>query len=145
MVTGAWVCLLAPLAGFLAILLGGMRITRRQAGLISTTSVFVGFAGALVAFVDALGRSPDDRQLDRVDVARGRPVRGRGSGRTDLSITMMLIVTGVGGLIVAYSNGYMAGEDEERRYFAYMSFFVFAMLLLVQGGNLLMLLIGWGS
>ena len=48
--------LLAPLAGFLAILLGGMRITRRQAGLISTTSVFVGFAGALVAFVDALGR-----------------------------------------------------------------------------------------
>ena len=61
-----------------------------------------------------------------------------------LSITMMLIVTGVGGLIVAYSNGYMAGEDEERRYFAYMSFFVFAMLLLVQGGNLLMLLIGWG-
>ena len=56
----------------------------------------------------------------------------------------MLIVTGVGGLIVAYSNGYMAGEDEERRYFAYMSFFVFSMLLLVQGGNLLMLLIGWG-
>ena len=57
---------------------------------------------------------------------------------------MMLIVTGVGSLIVAYSLGYMDGDDEERRYFAYMSLFVFSMLLLVQGGNLLFLLVGWG-
>src|SRR5204863_57604 len=61
-----------------------------------------------------------------------------------LSVFMMLIVTGVGALIVGYSIGYMDGEDEERRYFAYMALFVFSMLLLVQGGNLLMLLIGWG-
>jgi NADH-quinone oxidoreductase subunit L len=47
-------------------------------------------------------------------------------------------------LIVAYSIGYMDGDDEERRYFAYMALFVFSMLLLVQGGNLLMLLVGWG-
>src|SRR3954469_6017569 len=38
----------------------------------------------------------------------------------------------------------MEGEDEERRYFAYMSLFVFSMLLLVQSGNLLLLLAGWG-
>jgi len=57
---------------------------------------------------------------------------------------MMLVVAGVGGLIVAYSVGYMEGEDEERRYFAYISLFVFSMLLLVQGGNLLLLLAGWG-
>ena len=57
---------------------------------------------------------------------------------------MMLIVTGVGGLIVGYSIGYMDGEDEERRYFAYMALFVFSMLMLVQGGNLLLLLVGWG-
>ena len=57
---------------------------------------------------------------------------------------MMLIVTGVGGLIVWYSIGYMDGEDEERRYFAYMALFVFSMLLLVEGGNLLLLLAGWG-
>ena len=61
-----------------------------------------------------------------------------------LSIVMMLIVTGVGSLIVAYSVGYMDREDEERRYFAYMSLFVFSMLLLVQSGNLLLLLAGWG-
>src|SRR5262245_45046165 len=40
--------------------------------------------------------------------------------------------------------GYMAGDDEERRYFAYMSFFVFSMLMLVQAGNFLLLLVGWG-
>jgi NADH-quinone oxidoreductase subunit L len=56
----------------------------------------------------------------------------------------MLVVSGVGGLIVLYSVGYMDGDDEERRYFAYMSLFVFAMLLLVQGGNFLLLLVGWG-
>jgi NADH-quinone oxidoreductase subunit L len=57
---------------------------------------------------------------------------------------MMLVVSGVGSLIVAYSVGYMDGDDEERRYFAYMSIFVFSMLLLVQSGNLLLLLAGWG-
>ena len=56
----------------------------------------------------------------------------------------MLIITGVGGLIVWYSMGYMKGEDEERRYFAYMALFVFSMLMLVMGGNLLLLLVGWG-
>ena len=61
-----------------------------------------------------------------------------------LSVFMMLIVSGVGSLIVAYSIGYMHGEGEERRYFAYMALFVFSMLMLVQGGNLLMLLVGWG-
>ncbi|MGH2933739.1 MAG: NADH-quinone oxidoreductase subunit L, partial [Gaiellaceae bacterium] len=61
-----------------------------------------------------------------------------------LSTMMMLIVAGVGGLIVLYSIGYMDGDDEERRYFAYMSLFVFSMLMLVEGGNLLLLLVGWG-
>ena len=61
-----------------------------------------------------------------------------------LSSTMMLIVSGVGGLIVWYSMGYMEGDDEERRYFAYMSLFVFSMLMLVQAGNFLLLLVGWG-
>src|SRR5207244_3653629 len=61
-----------------------------------------------------------------------------------LSTMMMLIVSGVGGLIILYSIGYMDGDDEERRYFAYIAFFVFSMLLLVEGGNLLILLVGWG-
>ena len=56
----------------------------------------------------------------------------------------MLIVSGVGMLIVLYSIGYMDGADEERRYFAYIALFVFSMLLLVEAGNLLILLAGWG-
>jgi NADH-quinone oxidoreductase subunit L len=144
---GGWLCLLAPLTGCLAILLGGTRITRRQAGILSTGSVFVGFAGAVIAFVDALGRSPDDREslstawtwLQAGDFKAGLTLLV-----DPLSLVMMLVVTGIGGLIVLYSNGYMAGEDEERRYFAYMAFFVFSMLLLVEAGNLLLLLVGWG-
>src|SRR4030095_3750888 len=61
-----------------------------------------------------------------------------------LSIFMMLVVSGVGFLIVAYSIGYMDGEGEAPRYFAYMALFVFSMLLLVQSGDLLILLAGWG-
>jgi NADH-quinone oxidoreductase subunit L len=146
-VNGGWVCLVAPLAGFLAILLAGTRITRRQAGIISTASVFVGFAGAVVAFIDAWSRSADDRT--ELTTAWTWFKAGDFVVRLELlidplSIVMMLVVTGVGGLIVLYSNGYMAGDDEERRYFAYMAFFVFSMLLLVEGANLLLLLVGWG-
>ncbi len=147
MIFGGWLCLLAPLAGFLAVLLAGTRITRRQAGILATASVFVGFAGAAIAFVDALGRSPDDRtELTTAWtwLQAGQFQAGLTILVDPLSLVMMLVVTGIGGLIVLYSNGYMAGEDEERRYFAYMAFFVFAMLLLVEAGNLLLLLAGWG-
>ncbi len=149
MTGGSWLCLLAPLAGTILILLCGTRIPRVAAAWIATTSVFVGFGGAVWAF---LGRHAV--ATARVALARSRP-RGPGSSRAasrsasqllvdPLSVVMMLIVSGVGGLIVLYSIGYMDGDDEERRYFAYISFFVFSMLLLVEGGNLLMLLVGWG-
>ena len=110
--------------------------------------MFVGFAGAVVAFVQVAGESPDERaaRLDRLHVAR-RPAASSVAMQIlvdPVSLTMMLIITGVGGLIVWYSIGYMKGEDEERRYFAYMAFFVFSMLMLVMGGNLLLLLVGWG-
>ena len=61
-----------------------------------------------------------------------------------LSVFMMLVVSGVGFLILVYATGYMRGDDEERRYHAYKALFVFSMLLLVQSGNLLLLLVGWG-
>ena len=109
--------------------------------------MFVGFAGALVAFVQVLGESPDDRS----HLSTAYTWLGAGTFNVAMqilvdpvSLTMMLIITGVGGLIVWYSMGYMKGEDEERRYFAYMAFFVFSMLMLVMGGNLLLLLVGWG-
>jgi NADH-quinone oxidoreductase subunit L len=147
LIAAAWVCLLSPLAGALAITLLGESISRRTAAWISTLSVFTAFGAAVVAFVALLDRGHEERRelstawswLATEDLDVGLSVLV-----DPLSVTMMLIVSGVGGLIVLYSVGYMDGDPEERRYFAYMSLFVFSMLMLVQGGNLLLLLVGWG-
>ena len=147
MIVGAWLCLLAPLAGALLITLSGTHISRSAAAWVSTGSVFLGFAGAVVAFVQVAGESAADRS----HLSTAYTWFGAGPFQVAMqilvdpvSLTMMLIITGVGGLIVWYSVGYMKGEDEERRYFAYMALFVFSMLMLVMGGNLLLLLVGWG-
>ena len=147
MVAGAWVCLFSPLAGAVAITLAGGRISRRTAGWIATLATFVAFGGALVAYFGLWAADPSDRE----QVSNAYTWLASGDLEVELGIlldtlssTMMLIVSGVGGLIVWYSMGYMAGDDEERRYFAYMSLFVFSMLMLVQAGNFLLLLVGWG-
>ena len=61
MTTGGWICLLAPLTGALLITLAGTRISRGLAGWVSTLSVVVAFAGALVALIDMLGQSASHR------------------------------------------------------------------------------------
>jgi NADH-quinone oxidoreductase subunit L len=147
MITTAWICLLSPLAAAVLITLGGTRITRRQAGYLATLSVLVSFAAALITFFRMLDEPADDRShvstlwtwLSAGDFKVGLSILV-----DPLSVFMMLIVSGVGFLIVAYSIGYMDRSDEERRYFAYMALFVFSMLLLVQSGDLLILLAGWG-
>jgi NADH-quinone oxidoreductase subunit L len=146
-IAGAWICLLAPLAGALTITFAGQAISRRLAGWISTLTTFVAFGGALVALVGLWSRDPEERQelsTAYTWLAAGDFDVGFEILVDPLSVVMMLIVSGVGGLIVWYSMGYMAGDDEERRFFAYMSLFVFSMLLLVQAGNFLLLLVGWG-
>ena len=60
-----------------------------------------------------------------------------------LSLTMLLIVTGVGFLIHVYSVGYMHGDKGYWRYFAYMNLFLFFMTLLVLAGNVLLMFVGW--
>src|SRR5437899_1872543 len=147
MIYGAWICLLSPLAAAALITVAGKRISRRGAGYLATLSCFVAFGGAVASFVGLHGRNGGQR----VVVSTAWTWISGGSYRSGfevmidpLSVFMMLIVAGVGALIVAYSVGYMDGDDEERRYFAYMALFVFSMLLLVQSGNLLLLLAGWG-
>jgi NADH-quinone oxidoreductase subunit L len=147
MIFGAWLCLLAPLGGALTIALAGPWISRRVAGYISTLTTFLAFGGALVAFFALWGRDTSEREelsTAYTWLAAGDFEVGMEILIDPLATVMMLIVSGVGGLIVWYSMGYMAGDDEERRYFAYMSLFVFSMLLLVQAGNFLLLLVGWG-
>jgi NADH-quinone oxidoreductase subunit L len=146
-IAAAWVCLFSPLTAALAITLAGNRLSRRGAGFLATSSVVVSFVAAVVAFAVLLGDSPDDRSHPSTLwswLTAGQLDFGLRILVDPLSTFMMLIVSGVGALIVAYSIGYMDGDDEERRYFAYMALFVFSMLLLVEGGNLLMLLAGWG-
>src|SRR5438093_1588718 len=147
MIIAAWICLVAPLFAALLITLLGTGGSRRGAAYLATTSVLGSFVAAAVVFAKLWGESPD---------ARSHPSTGwewltAGSFHVGLrilvdplSVFMLLVVSGVGFLIVAYSIGYMDGDDEERRYFAYMALFVFSMLLLVQAGNLVILLAGWG-
>jgi NADH-quinone oxidoreductase subunit L len=146
-IVAAWICLLTPLGATLAITLAGQRLSRRGAGYLATGSVAVSFVAAVVTFALLLGNSPNDRSHSSTlwHWLTAGPYQFNLQILVDpLSVFMMLIVAGVGCLIVGYSIGYMDGDDEERRYFAYMALFVFSMLLLVQGGNLLMLLVGWG-
>jgi NADH-quinone oxidoreductase subunit L len=146
MIAGAWLCLAAPLGGAILITLGGTRISRHAAGWLSTASVFVAFGGALWSFFALRANAVHEGHISTAWtwLQSGGFKVGMEVLVDPLSTMMMLIVSGVGGLIVLYSIGYMDGDDEERRYFAYMSLFVFSMLLLVQGGNLLLLLVGWG-
>ncbi len=147
MIVAGWICLVLPLAAALAITLAGNSLSRRASGYVATGSCFGSFAAAVVAFALMWGESPSHRT--HVSTAwtwlQGGSYHSGLSILVDpLSVMMMLIVSGVGALIVGYSIGYMDAEGEERRFFAYMAVFVFSMLLLVEGGNLLLLLAGWG-
>ena len=147
MIVAAWICLLLPLAGALALTLAGNLLPKRVAGILATSSVAGAFVAAAVAFVLMLGESPEQRAHVSTAftwLSAGSFHAGFSILLDPLSLVMMMVVTGVGSLIVLYSIGYMRGDNEERRYFGYMALFVFSMLLLVQGGNLLLMLVGWG-
>jgi NADH-quinone oxidoreductase subunit L len=147
MIPAAWICLFLPLAGALTITLLGNTINRRAAGIIATGSVAAAFVAAVCSFVAMLSRDEAERAQASTAwswLTAGNLDFGLEIYVDQLAVYMMLIVSGVGSLIVGYSIGYMDKVDEERRFFAYMAFFVFSMLLLVEGGNLLMLLAAWG-
>jgi NADH-quinone oxidoreductase subunit L len=146
-IVAAWICLVAPPAAALLITLLGNGISRRVAGYVATTSVLGSFAAAVVVFAKLWSEAPSDRSQASTAwewLTAGSFHVGLRILVDPLSVFMMLVVSGVGFLIVAYSIGYMDGDNEERRYFAYMALFVFSMLLLVQAGNLVILLAGWG-
>jgi NADH-quinone oxidoreductase subunit L len=147
MIVAAWICLGLPLAAALAITLSGNRISRRGAAFLATGSCAAAFACAVVTFFYLIDVDPKARYAPSsvwTWLSAGDLHFGLRIAVDPISVFMMLVVTGVGSLIVAYSIGYMDGDDEERRYFAYMALFVFSMLLLVEAGNALIILAGWG-
>jgi NADH-quinone oxidoreductase subunit L len=151
MQTLAWICLLAPLAGVAALALAGSRISRSTAAWAGTAFAFVSFLAA-VAVAFKLHHEPKfHHTLAREHVFTLYTWAGSPTLRVPfdilvdpLSVVEMLIVSGVGTLIVAYSIGYMHGDPKERRFFAYLDLFLFSMLLLVMAANFALLLAGWG-
>jgi NADH-quinone oxidoreductase subunit L len=143
----AWVALAAPLAGLAFTIAIGSSVSRRTVGVVASGAILGGFVAACVALVSLLRRSPDQR----VELSTGWHWVSAGRFETHvsilvdpLSVIMLLVVTGVGFLIHAYSIGYMHGDREERRFFAYLNLFIFSMLVLVLAGDFVILLAGWG-
>ena len=147
MIASAWIALFAPAVGVALIALARDAISRQQAGIIAAGSTFVSFAASLSTFAIMLGDDPEERSHFSTLytwLSAGSLEIGLQILVDPLAVFMMLVVSGVGFLILTYAIGYMHGDDEGRRYHAYKALFVFSMLLLVQAGNLLILLVGWG-
>ncbi|MGI8605778.1 MAG: NADH-quinone oxidoreductase subunit L [Gaiellaceae bacterium] len=144
----AWTCLVSPAVAVVLIAFAGDRISRFAAGVVASLSALVSFTASVVCLVLLLGEEPEERTGHGSTLwtwlSAGDFWVGLDIVVDPLSVFMMLIVSGVGFLILAYAVGYMRGDVEERRYHAYKALFLFSMLLLVQSGNLLLLLAGWG-
>ncbi|KAB2351089.1 NADH-quinone oxidoreductase subunit L [Actinomadura rudentiformis] len=141
----AWLLIALPLAGAAILLLGGRR-TDKWGHLLGVLMSVGSFVVGAVMFVQMLGYGAEERRRtlhlwEFFDV---------GSFKVDmgllvdpLSISFVLLITGVGSLIHIYSIGYMAHDQERRKFFAYLNLFVAAMLLLVLGDNYVAMFIGW--
>ena len=149
----AWLIPAFPLLGFLINGFLGFRLPKRLSGGLATLAVFGSFAVAVSLFLHVTGQPQDARQI----VVPGLswltvPDDPQGIHGFDvnfellvdpLSVLMMLIITGVGGLIHLYSTGYMAADKNYPRFFTYLNLFIFFMLLLVMANNMLLLFVGW--
>ena len=144
-----WIVLLPLVGAAVNGLLGAVlqkRIGKWIISLFACAPVLISFLLSLQAFLDLLALKPDERFL----IDRLYPWLSVGSLRVDmafwvdpLSAVMILVVTGVGGLIHIYSTGYMREDKSYWRYFAFLNLFTCAMLLLVTADNLLLMFVGW--
>ncbi len=138
-----WI-VLSPLIGFLLLFLTEGRLGKTAVAIIGAGSIGISAVLALVvalAFIDS-GQSVFIHALWQwMSVGDFDPyIRLYYDG---LAMVMVGVITGVGFLIHLYATGYMADEEDYSRFFAYMNLFVFAMLMLVLGDNLLVLYLGW--
>jgi NADH-quinone oxidoreductase subunit L len=144
--SAAWLLLALPLAGAVFLLLGGKR-TNSWGHLVGVAMPILAFCYGVVAFFSMLTypagaqRSRDLHIYQWLDV--GHFNVSIGLLVDPLSICFVLLITGVGSLIHIFAVGYMAGDPERRRFFAYMNLFLAAMLLLVLADNYLALYAGW--
>jgi len=142
-----WLLLALPLAGAVILLAGSMRFSKRTTSVVGVGSVGLALLVALACLVEFLQRpNHEPFQLSLFRWLAAGEFSVDFSLRLDaLSAVMVFFVTFVGFLIHVYSVGYMHGESDRgfARYFAYLNLFMFAMLTLVLGANLLVLFVGW--
>ena len=142
---GAWLLVALPLLSAAVLLLGGRR-TDRWGHLLGAAVPVVLFVYAVLLFVDVRGLPGEERARD-LHLWSWIPVGGLqvdlGMLLDPLSLTFVLLITGIGSLIHIYAIGYMEHDPGRRRFFAYLNLFVAAMLMLVLGNNFVVLYIGW--
>ncbi|MEU0135213.1 NADH-quinone oxidoreductase subunit L [Streptomyces sp. NPDC006296] len=135
----------APLLGAAVLLCGGRRLDR-AGHWIGTVLAAASFGVGAVLFTDMLGRGAEDRTLHQ-HLYTWIPVEGFQADVAfqldQLSMTFVLLITGVGTLIHLYSIGYMEHDERRRRFFGYLNLFLAAMLILVIADNYLLLYVGW--
>ncbi|HUI09757.1 MAG TPA: NADH-quinone oxidoreductase subunit L [Bacteroidota bacterium] len=138
---------LLPLAGFLLNgLLGAKLRSEALSGIAGSGAVAGSFCVACTCFVQLLGLPPGARTIDVPFfpwIAAGGLHADVAFQVDQLSVVMMLIVTGVGFLIHVYSIGYMHGDPGFARFFAYLNLFIVAMLILILADNFLLMFLGW--
>jgi NADH-quinone oxidoreductase subunit L len=145
-ITFGWLVLAFPLLGTLVIGFGFRVLRGRTAGWIGTGAIALAFLCALGALISMQGHAPADRELTSSlwNYAVTVGIDARASILVDpLSVYMTLVVSGISTLIHLYSISYLDEDRGFARYFAYLNFFVFSMLLLVLAGNFLLLIVGW--
>ena len=146
MQTTAWLVLAFPLAGAILIGLLAQHVPARLTGILGTLAVGGAFVAAVLTFLALRDRGEEARQVVYVgwDYAVSAGLDARVSILVDpLSVLMILVVTGVSTLIHLYSISYMGSDEGYARFFAYLNFFVFSMLLLILAANFFLLIVGW--
>ncbi|HUR86129.1 MAG TPA: NADH-quinone oxidoreductase subunit L [Solirubrobacteraceae bacterium] len=146
METTAWLILAFPLAGSVVTALGYRLWPGRAAGIVGTAAIAASFVCAVLTLIALQDRDEAARQAVFVgwDYANTVGVDAQVSVLIDpLSVLMALVVTGVSTLIHLYSVTYMVSDRGYTRFFSYLNFFVFSMLVLVLAGNFFLLIVGW--
>ncbi len=142
-----WVIPALPLAGFLLLVAFGRRLGEPWAGWLATLMVVGSFVASVALFLVARGSRGGENHVLTQRLFTWIPAGGFradvGLLADPLALTMCLFVTGIAALIHLYSIGYMHGDANFSKFFIFMNLFVFSMLMLVLGDNLLITFLGW--
>ena len=137
------VLILAPLLGFLLNIFFGKQLGKTLSGTIGTLTVIVSFAVTLYFFLNITetNQAIQVKLFDWISISDFKV--DFGFILDHLSLLWLMFVTGIGALIHLYSISYMHDDENMHKFFAYLNLFVFFMISLVIGSNLLIMFIGW--